>query len=315
MRNPTVIRYFDRILELLSRAEVKRARRWSFLVTLPVGIAIGSQLGLRPSPENGLLVAALMIALDVAVLVAVTTLGVGLLGRERRDVLLDLLMHPVARRAITGELRVFGVYPRALLWRLGRPRRDRLRFTYHRGSSSLVIAIAILPAVAAEAAAFHLLLPDAWVVVKLALLVLTAYSVVMMVGLAVGERVYPHELTSATLTLRSATLYRAAIPLHDIANAELRRERAGGRGGLLLDDDGARIVARGRTDLVLTLHRPVLIERPLGDPVAVRRLAVAVDDPAGLVEAIASPPPPQSPARRRVTRWIPAVDAVELAVS
>ncbi len=135
MRNPTAIRYFDRILGLLQRAELKRMRRWSFLVTLPAGIAIGSQLGLRPSPENGLMVAALVIALDVAVLVAVATLGVGLLGRERRDVLLDLLMHPVARRAITGELRVFGVYPRALLWRLGRPRRDLLRFAYHRGLS------------------------------------------------------------------------------------------------------------------------------------------------------------------------------------
>lgn len=314
MGNPRAILLFDRVFGFLLRPGVRRCRRWAFLVTIPLGLVVANQLGLRPSIEHGLLIAALLLAVDVVILVGVAQLGTVLFGQERRDALLDLLMHPLARRAVAGELRLFGVYPRALR---GRRRRSdgRLRFAYHRGSSSLGFALALLPGVAAEATAFHLLLPDDWLIFKLALLGLTLYGAVMMVGLALAERVYPHELDDATLTIRGGTLYRASIALENIAAIERRRERAGLQSGLILDGDAARIVARGRTDLALTLRDPVLLQRPIGDPVAVTRLALAIDDPAALVAALAAPPPsrPQA-ARRRFARWLPALDGIELAV-
>ena len=198
MGNPTAIRLFDRCLGVLLRPAVRRTRRWSFVVTLPAGLAAGHWAGLRPSLEHGLLVAGLLVVLDVAVVCAVALLGARLLGRERRDGLLDLVMHPVARRAVVGELRVFAVYVRALARRAPRP--GVRRFSYHRGSMFLGASIALLPPMAAEAA---------------------------------------------------------------VAS------------GLFLDGDTARLVARGRTDLVLTLTEPVLIERPLGEPVAVTQLAFA----------------------------------------
>lgn len=315
MGNPSAIRLFDRVFGFLLRPGVRQFRRWSFLVTIPLGLAVANQLGLRPSVEHGLVVAALLIALDIVIVVGVAQLGTALVGRERRDALLDLLMHPLARRVVAGELRVFGVYPRALR---GRRRRadGRLRFSYHRGSSSLGLTLALLPGIAAETAAVHLLLPDGWLIVKLALLGLSLYGAVMMLGLALGERVYPHELDGQTLAIRSGTLYRASIALANIVAVDQRRERAGLQSGVILDGDAARIVARGRTDVVLTLREPVLLERPVGNPVAVTRLALAVDDPAALVAALAAPPPSSSRAARRgLRRWLPALDGVELAVS
>ena len=309
MGNPTAIRLFDRCLGVLLRPAVRRTRRWSFVVTLPAGLAAGHWAGLRPSLEHGLLVAGLVVVLDVAVVCAVALLGARLLGRERRDALLDLVMHPVARRAVVGELRVFAVYVRALARRAPRP--GVRRFSYHRGSMFLGASIALLPPMAAEAAVVHLLLPADWVVVKIVLLGLSSHGAVMLVGLALAERVHPHEVDGDTLRLRGATRYRASIALSNITAVEQRRERADRPSGLFLDGDTARLVARGRTDLVLMLTEPVLIERPLGEPVTVTQLAFAADDPAALVAALADPPL-ASAQPRRDDAWVMAPGAFEL---
>jgi hypothetical protein len=211
---------------------------------------------------------------------------------------------------VVGELRVLAVYVRAL----AQPARSRpgvRRFTYHRGSMMLGASLALLPAMAAEATAFHLLLPSDWVVAKLVLLGLSIYGAVVLVGLALAERVHAHEVDSDTLTLHGATLYRAAIPLRSIVAVEQRRERADRPAGLLLDGDAARLVARGRTDVALTLAEPVLVERPLGDPVAVTRVAFAADDAANLIAALADPPAPCAHPRRR-DAWAVAPDGLDL---
>jgi hypothetical protein len=71
-------------------------------------------------------------------LLVVGVLGARVLGRERRDVLLDFLMHPMARGAVAGEIRTLLVVPRALWRRLRRPRWRE--FAYHRGSNELGFA-------------------------------------------------------------------------------------------------------------------------------------------------------------------------------
>jgi hypothetical protein len=69
-------------------------------------------------------------------------------------------MHPVARRAIVGEARMLSTFPVAVLHRLHPPGGER--FACHRGSHELGFALALLPAMLAEDAAVHLLLPAGW---------------------------------------------------------------------------------------------------------------------------------------------------------
>jgi len=115
-RHRTIMRLIDRLVGVLLR----RAWRRSLVVTIATGLLVAHWLGLSLSLQDGLLVGVGLIAIDVIVLLVVMTLGARLLGDERRAVVLDMLIHPVARRAIGGELRLLAVYPRAL-WRRLRP--------------------------------------------------------------------------------------------------------------------------------------------------------------------------------------------------
>lgn len=105
-----------------------------------------------------------------------------------------------------------------------------------------------------------------------------------LLELALGPRVMPHRVVGGVLELRRGAFYRVRVPLAAIAGAELRRERA--ERPLELGEARARLSARGRSDLVLSLSEAALIERPLGDPVPVTSIAVAADDPAGMLAAI-----------------------------
>ncbi len=152
------VRVFDTVFAFLMRPRVRRVRRWSFVVTLPGGYLLARTLGLELTIGRGLCAGVAAALLDLALLVTVAVAGSRLLGRDRRDVLLDFLMHPTARRAIRGEARMLWTYVRAFRRRGGR-RRSPDEFTYHRGSYELGFALALIPAVLAEAAVVHLLLP------------------------------------------------------------------------------------------------------------------------------------------------------------
>lgn len=74
-----------------------------------------------------------------------------------------------------------------------------------------------------------------------------------------------------------------------MTGATARRERIGGEAGLVLRDGAALLPVRGRVDVWLELDRPVLVQRPLADPVAVRRLALASDAPDELAQMVLAP--------------------------
>ncbi len=299
MPNPTATRLFDRLLGFLLRPRIRRIRRWSFLVTLPAGFVVGRALGFELG--DGLLLGALAALLDLTVVVAAAVAGGRLLGPERRDALLDLLMHPVARRAMAGEARVVATIPLAL-WRRRRPPRGE-RFAYHRGSQDLAFAIALLPALLAEGVAVHLLLPDDWLWARIAAAAVHLYGIVMLLSYAAGTRTTPHRLRDGVLDLRSGPLYRARVAAADVVSVAVERRRGGGRTGLLLRDGRARLATDGRTDVVLRFAAPVAVERPLGDPVAVTELEVAVDDPERFVAALrAAAATPRAPVAERGTR-------------
>jgi hypothetical protein len=280
--NPIAVRLFDAVLGFLLRPRVRRVRRWSFLVTAPLGFLAGRSLGLDLG--DGVVLGAVVALLEAAVVVGVALAGARLLGRERSDALLDLLMHPVARRAIVGEIRMLSTFPLALLRRLRAPRGEE--FACHRGSHELGLAIALLPAMLAEGAAVHLLLPDAWLWPKVAFAALHVYGVVMLLSWAIGERTHPHRLRDGELWLRSGQLYRAHVTATKVAAVEIAHRRDGQRTGLVPDGDPVRLAVSGRTDVLLRFAAPVRLERPLGEPLPVTELAIAVDDPARFVAAV-----------------------------
>ena len=279
-----VVRVFDTTFGFLLRPHVRRVRRWSFLVTVPAGVLVAREL--RIDPGEGLLAGAAIAALEALLFVCVLAAGGRLLGRERRDALLDLLMHPVVRRAVVGEARMLATFPRLLWHRVRLPPGDA--FSYHRGSNELGLAIALLPAALAEGAAVHLLLPDGWVWPQVVLAVLHVYAMLMLLAWAVGERTEPHRLHDGVLHVRAGQLLRADVPLADIARIELQTRREGQRTGFIRDvvPQSARLAVGGRTDVVLHLRRPVLVERPLADPAAVTLLSIRVDEAARLAHAV-----------------------------
>ncbi len=201
-------------------------------------------------------------------------------------------MHPVARRAIVGEARMLSTLPAALLRRLRPPGGER--FACHRGSHELGFALALLPAMLAEGATVHLLLPVGWFWPKLVLAALHVYGVLMLLSWAAGERTHPHRLHRGVLELRSGKLYRARVATTDVAAIKVARRRHGQRSGLVLGDDPPRLAVSGRTDVTLRFAAPVRIERPLGEPLSVSELSIAVADPArfvGAIEAVRHKPP------------------------
>ena len=101
-----VARAVDLVFAFLMHPRVRRVRRWSFLVTLPLaGLAI-AVFGLGPTLG--------VVALRVA-LFALAAVVAWRLGGSRGEAVLDLLMHPRARRLQRVEARVWLAVPRLLL--------------------------------------------------------------------------------------------------------------------------------------------------------------------------------------------------------
>jgi len=158
---------------------------------------------------------------------------------------------------------MLSTFPAALLRRL-RPVRGE-EFACHRGSHELGVAIALLPAMLAEGAAVHLLVPNGWLWPKAALAALHLYGAIMLLSWAVGERT--HRLRGGELELRGGQVYRAGAETTNVAAVELALRPDGQRSGLVLGDCPARLAVTGRTDVLLRSGAPVRVERaPSGRP-------------------------------------------------
>jgi hypothetical protein len=259
---------------LVSSERGRRLRRWSFVLTLPGAVAVALVVGLGSS----LALVAVRTALGVIVLAAAWRLG-----GERGESVRDLLMHPRARRYLRVELRVVAA-PWLALARLRR--RDPAEFGYHRGDYQPAIALAFAPALLAEAAVVHLLLPHGWLWAQLAVAAGHAYALLWLFAWAAGSRALPHRVTGGCLLVRAGVLYQARVPLEAVHAVEARRRRVGDEAALVLDADAVLLPARHRVDLWLDLTAPVTVERPIGEPVVTRRLAIAADEPERLAAAL-----------------------------
>jgi hypothetical protein len=262
----------DAVFSFLLDPRVRRARRWSSLVTVPLAIVVLAFVGV----EGGAAAAAVELVLVLVVLALVLRLD-----RERREAVLDLVVPPVERRLVRSELAILATFVRALS-RRRHPR--RLEWSYHRGSPELALALALLPAIVGELAVFHLFVPWFWV--RVGAVAVSAYAVIWLVGWALGLRVYPHRLSDDVLELRLGALYRAAVPLNAIDAIERRRERVERGTRFVLRSGKAYLAADGRVDLHLSLRAPAVVTRPLAGPASVHAVAVAADNPAAMAGEI-----------------------------
>lgn len=259
----------DRLIAWLMDPRVRRFRRWSFVLTVPVALLVARTSGY----ENGALVIGARVALWLAVVVWALRLG-----GERGEAVRDLLMHPRARAIMRTEFDLATAVPRLLFARRARG------LSYHRGTYGLALALAFTPMVVAEAAVAHLLIGGGWIawVVN----ALHAYALLWIWGFALGPNAFPHRVGARTAVLRCGALYRAQVPLHAIESATARRERV----SEAAERDGAMLLpARGRVDVWLELSQSVRVQRPMREPVFVTALAVASDDPAALVDRLLRP--------------------------
>ena len=258
----------DPVLDWFMRPRVRRVARWSFLVTLPLCALLISLRGV----DAVLVIFALEFAAFMVVLVVAARLG-----GERGQVILDLVMHPAIRRLMRSEAVIVLTLPRALL-RLARRRRSDDEYAYAKRDVELPLAVALIPAFATELVLVHLLVPDSLGWLRLALLVLSLYGVLWILGWALGLHVFPHRLRDDVLELRLGSLYRATIPLDSIVTLRRERSKSGTRTRLDAHDGAAALWVGGRVDLHVTIDRPVLVERPLGEPLEVTSISFAADD-------------------------------------
>lgn len=264
--------HLDAVLDWFMRPRVRRVTRWSFLVTLPLCALLISLRGF----DAVLVIFALEFAAFMVVIVVAARLG-----GERGQVILDFVMHPAARRLMRSEAVIVLTLPRALL-RLARRRRSEDEYSYAKGDVELPLAVASIPAFAIELVLVHLLVPDSLGWLRLALLVLSLYGVLWILGWALGLHVFPHRLRDDVLELRLGSLYRTAIPLDAIVTLRRERSKSGTRTHLDAAGGAAALRVGGRVDLHVTLDRPVLVERPLGEPLEVTSISFAADDAPGL---------------------------------
>lgn len=258
------------------RPRVRKLRRWSFVVTLPLAGLLIWRRGL----EGAAFLPAFYVLLLGAILVAARRIG-----GPRGELLLDLVMHPVGRRAFRTELRLVATLARAVQRVLGPGDRGD-EFAYHGRSSELAMLLAFVPALVGEIVVVELLLSGQSLWLRLAVAGISLYGFAWLTAWTVGLRVYPHRVRDGVLEARLGTFYRVAVPLQTVATLDVAPRRPAKRTELLLTDGAAALAVDGHVDLRLRLTRPVSIERPLGDPIEVTQLELAADEPAALAHAI-----------------------------
>lgn len=291
-------RLLDTLFAWLLRPRVRRVRRWSFVVTVPIALLVAHVFGV----QQGALVVAARAAVALAIAIVAWRVG-----GPRGEALRDLLMHPRARAFARAELDIATALPRLLL--AGPRGHRRPGVTYDRGTFGLALAIAFTPMVLAEAAAFHLLLgggPIAWVLTGA-----HAYSLLWLWGYALGPRAFPHRIAGGRAVLRSGPMYRVSVPPDAITAVRTATERVG-EGAMHQRDGAVLLAARGRVDVWLQLAEPVIVQRPMREPLATTCLAIASDDPDRLVALLRGQLQPAEPARRQGGFLLGALDGAAL---
>lgn len=160
----------------------------------------------------------------------------------------------------------------------------------------LMLGVAIVELLVVE-----LVLP--WPSARLVLLILSVYTLVVVLGIVASNTVRPHVVTADTLRLRAGSWADVRVPLDAVADARARLGDAPNRSVAVVGDALVMGVA-GATTVEVRLRDEVLLD--LGRRSAVvSTVRFAADDPAAAVLALAArqrstaqPAPGLAPTRR-----------------
>jgi|SRR5690349_24097461 len=97
------------------------------------------------------------------------------------------------------------------------------------------------------------------------------------------------EVVDGTVQVRMGAMFRAGFPLSQVRSAAEDRDKVRGWG--VHGMRGTWLVNGSSSGIVRVEIEPAVKARTLGIPVELRVLRVAVQDPAGLVEALSTPVP------------------------
>lgn len=123
------------------------------------------------------------------------------------------------------------------------------------------------------------LIPPAWRFVHL---VWIALMVDAAVAFGAVTRRHPHQVSSETLTVRAGLLDEFTLPLDLVERVRRERVSIKGRGVRPVPDRPEAVACNvsGTAELVVDLREPVTLRLTSGARLVVRRLHLAVDDPA-----------------------------------
>jgi hypothetical protein len=149
-------------------------------------------------------------------------------------------------------------------------------FSYAKEITPILWAFIFVSAL--ELPVVHLLIP--WQPVKLAVLVLSVWGLLWMLGYLASMRVFRHLLDDDGLRVRYGTTVDLGIPWAAVAGVTAKRGRFDAR-TLQVEDGVAHVPVLKQTRVSVALERPIAVDAA-GDVSEVR---FYVDDPRGFVVA------------------------------
>ena len=269
---------------------LKTAHRCQLLLTVLVGLtSYGLQrfgvIGGRTAILGLVGVETVMLALSAA-LTAARVRAIRRAARESGSGWFERLCEdePAVRFAV-GELRAIAAVGELLRGRRHGTDSGRRGFGYVRGTLSMPAAFLVL--VLVEGVAVHLLIPWSWL--RVVLLVLTGYSVLLVVGYFASRIVNPHLVDAETVTLRWGRDVVAVVPVSGVRS--VREFVDPRRTAPAIEGDTLVLASLESANVRIVLADPVAVRLPVwgaGPKCAtVSDVALYVSDPRGFVEASA----------------------------
>ncbi|WP_119730993.1 hypothetical protein [Thermomonospora amylolytica] len=132
---------------------------------------------------------------------------------------------------------------------------------------------------------------DAPVALRTAILVIDAYSVLVVLAVIAACITRPHVVSPDELRLRYGAFFDLRIPRALITG--VRRVRNFDENGLItVDGDVLALAVASQTTVVVELAEPITAVRPLGARVRVRTVRFYADDPGAVLAALRPAPEP-----------------------
>lgn len=259
--------------------------RWLPFVVVAIEIAlVGSG---AVSLGNGLLAVVAIEVLLGVVLVSETAVLARTFRAARRDgtdrgaaaeSALRAALPPLAARLLVMEARTFASLARWIVRRRRTPAQAQA-VTYGRQMRPLLLAL--LPVSIVEMVVIELLVP--WTLVRVVLLVASAYFCFWLVGLVASMWTRPHWVAPGRLTLNCMTFATLNVPLTNVAN--VRGVRISGMKHSVEVGDGTVTVSiMGSANVEVELDSPVWVTG--GRQCSIHRVRFYADRPQDAIRAI-----------------------------